>query len=74
MNEEVRRSAGASDKMSDKDDRKALKWLGHMERMSGQWLTKTMYENEVEGRRERGRPCASWLNGVKTRAMQGQRS
>ena len=39
--------------MSERVDQKVLKWFDHVERMSGGWLTKKVYESEVEGRGDR---------------------
>jgi len=45
-------------------DRKVSKWFGLMERVSVERFTKGVYESEVEGRRDRGRPCSRWLGGI----------
>ena len=55
------RRVGVRGKMSFRVDRKVSKWFGHAERMSGERLTIRVYEPEVEGRRDRGRPCTRWL-------------
>ena len=47
--------------MSDRVDLKVLKWLGHVERMSGEQLTKRVCAFKVEGRRYRGRLCTGWI-------------
>ena len=44
--------------MRDRVDRMVLKWFGHVNRMSREWLAKLVYESEAEGRRDRSRPCA----------------
>ena len=44
---------------------KVLNWFGHVEYMSGELLTQIVYKTDVERRRDRGRPCKSWLDGVK---------
>jgi len=51
--------------MSDRVDRTVLKWFGHVERMSEERMTKTLQELSVEDRRDRGKLCRRWLNGVK---------
>ena len=51
--------------MSDEVNMKVLKWFGHMEHISGDLSPKRVYESEVEGRRVGGRPCTTWLDGVK---------
>ena len=37
--------------MSDRVDRKVLKWLGYVERLSGERLFKTVKESEVSAER-----------------------
>ena len=53
-NEVVRERVGVDEKLSERVDRKVLKWYGHVERMSGERLTKRVYRSEVEGERGRG--------------------
>ena len=54
-NEEVRRRFLVRGKMlSDRVDRKALKLFGYVRSISGDWLTKRVYESEVEVTRDRG--------------------
>ena len=36
---------------SDRPDRKVRKWFGHLEGMSGESFTLTVYESQVEGRK-----------------------
>ena len=61
----MRHTVGAGEKLSERVDSKILKWFGHMERMNAERLTKRVHDSELEGRRERGRPCTMWLDGVK---------
>jgi len=51
--------------MSDRVNRTVSKWSGHVERMSEERMTKTLQELNVEDRKDRGRLCKRWLNGVK---------
>ena len=47
--------------MSDRLDPKVLKWSGHVDRMSGERMTKRMYESGVKGRRiEAGQERGGW--------------
>ena len=64
-NEVVRERVGVDEKLSERVDRKVLKWYGHVERMSGERLTKRVYRSEVEGERGRGRPPFRWKDGVR---------
>ena len=51
--------------LTEKVDRRVLRWFGHVERMDeGRWPRKVKAAN-VEGRHERGRPRFSWLDGMK---------
>ena len=61
-NEEVRRRVGLDRTLADRADEKVLSWFGHVERMSGERLTKRVYKSSVEGSRRRGAP---WMSGVK---------
>ena len=56
---------GVDEKLSERVDRKVLKWYGHVERMSGERLTKRVYRSEVEGERGRGQPPFRWKDGVR---------
>ena len=49
--------------MSDEVVRKVLKWFKHVEHVSGEYLTKIVYESDVEGRWDKGRLCTRWLDG-----------
>ena len=46
-------------------EERLLSWYGHMERMSGERLTKRVYESEVGGARRRGRPPKGWMSAAK---------
>ena len=48
----------------DSVNRNVLKWFGHMECMSEEWLARKVYESEVEGRKNRGMLYMKWVNGV----------
>ena len=64
-NEEVRRRVGLDRTLADRADEKVLSWFGHVERMSGERLTKRVYKSSVEGSRRRGAPPKGWMSGVK---------
>ena len=51
--------------ISERVDWNVLNQFGHMEHMSEEQLTERVYKSNVEGRREIGRPYASWFDGVK---------
>ena len=59
----MRRGVGVGQKVSDRIGRKVLRWFRIMERMSGELLTRRVYESEVVGVRNRGKPCPRWLDG-----------
>ena len=44
----MRRKIGVRKKMSERVDRKFLKWFGHVERASGERLNKKVYGSEEE--------------------------
>ena len=54
--EEERCKVGVREKMSDRIDRDVLMCFAHVKRMGGEQLTGRVYESEVEGRNDRGRP------------------
>ena len=64
-NEEVRRRVGLDRTLADRADEKVLSWFGHVERMSGERLTKRVYKSSVEGSRRRGAPPKGWMSCVK---------
>jgi hypothetical protein len=41
-----------------------LEWLGHIIRMNEDRIVKKIFEENLEGRRGRGRPRLRWLNDV----------
>ena len=49
--------------MSEYVDLKVFNWFQSVERINVQGISKTLYESEVEDRRDEGRPCTSWLHG-----------
>ena len=51
--------------MSERVDRKVLKWFGHVEGMGNERMTKRVYMSEIEGERGRGRPAFRWRDGVR---------
>ena len=46
--------------MLDRVERCELRWFGHVKRMA-----KRIYNGEVIGRRDSGRPTRLWMEGVK---------
>ena len=42
----------------------SISWLGHLERMEEDRMTKKIFTQEVEGRRRRGRPRKRWKEEV----------
>uniref|UniRef100_A0A8D8R1Q5 Uncharacterized protein n=1 Tax=Cacopsylla melanoneura TaxID=428564 RepID=A0A8D8R1Q5_9HEMI len=54
-NEEIRRSVDV-EKLQDKIERSRLKWYGHMQRMNEERIPKNIFNQQIEGRRRRGRP------------------
>ena len=61
----MRERVGVPESLSNRVDRKVLKWFGHVERMGGERLTKRVYMSEVGGVRRRGRPPLRWIDGVR---------
>jgi hypothetical protein len=43
---------------------KQLKWYGHVQRMEEGRLPKKVMKCSTQGRRKRGRPKATWAEGV----------
>ena len=65
-NEEVRRRAGIERELASRaDQRRVLRWFGHVERMDDYRMTRRVLMAEVSGRRVRGRPKLGWIDGVK---------
>jgi hypothetical protein len=42
-----------------------LEWLGHIIRMNETRIVKKIFEENLEGKRGRGRPTLRWLNDVR---------
>ena len=55
-NEEVRQLYGELDVVTEIKKKGRLRWLGHVERMSEEWVVKRLYQNTPEGSRSVGRP------------------
>ena len=53
---------GVPESLSNRVDRKVLKWFGHVDRMGGERLTKRVYMSQVGGVRGRGRPPFRWID------------
>ena len=51
-------------------EKRVLSWLGHLERMSEQRITKRVWRALVPGRRCKGRPRFRWIDSAK-RALEG---
>ena len=64
-NEEVRQRVEVDITLEDRTDERVLSWFEHVERMSGERLTKRVYESSVIGSRGRGAPPKGWMSGVK---------
>jgi hypothetical protein len=41
-----------------------IRWLGHVERMSEEWLPKMMLKQRLVSRTRKGQPCTRWLDSV----------
>ena len=63
-NEEVRRVEVKVD-LSERAERCALRWLGHVQRKNSERIAKRVYESRLEGKKGRGRPNSVWMNGVR---------
>ena len=61
--EQVMGKVGVREKTSDRVHWKAVMWFRHVGRMSWRRLIKRVYVSDVEGRRNRGRPCTRRLDG-----------
>ena len=64
-NERVRRRCGMDESVAVKVGRSRLKWYGHLERMSGERVTKRIYSGEFQGCRPQGRPRYRWMDCVR---------
>ena len=64
-NEEVRRRAGIEWELVSRVDQRVLRWFGHMERMNGYCMGRSVLMAEVSGELVRGRPRLGWMDGVK---------
>uniref|UniRef100_A0A8D8R0B7 Endonuclease-reverse transcriptase n=1 Tax=Cacopsylla melanoneura TaxID=428564 RepID=A0A8D8R0B7_9HEMI len=62
-NEEIRRSVDV-EKLQDKIERSRLKWYGHMQRMNEERIPKNIFNQQIEGRRRRGRPRMRWRDMI----------
>ena len=51
-------------KYSKMDKRAKLSWLGHLERMEEDRMSKKIFAQELEGTRRRGRPRKRWKEEV----------
>ena len=46
-------------------EERSLRWFGHIKRMEAERIPKAVSEWEPDGKRRRGRPIGTWMNGVK---------
>jgi hypothetical protein len=46
-------------------EQKQLQWCGHVKRMENGRVLKTIMEWETEGRRRKGRPLGTWIDGIR---------
>ena len=58
------RTSLMSENLSDEVELKIFKCSEHVESMSGERLNRRVLESEVEGRRDKGRPCTRSLDRV----------
>ena len=71
-NEEVRARTGVRRELAARVDMNVLRWFGHVERMSNEWLMKKVMNVNFDGRSVRWRPRFGWMDGVK-RALNDKR-
>ena len=64
-NEEVHRRAGIEKELASRQDQRALRWFGHVERTVEYRMARRVLMAEVSGGQERGRPRLGWMDGVK---------
>src|ERR1043166_8645318 len=60
-NEQVLEDCGVKENVFQKVGKSALRWFGHVERMTDEELLKRVYVGRVDGKHGRGRPRKSWL-------------
>ena len=65
ISEVVSERVGLSESLSKRVDRKVLKWLGYVEPMGSERLTKKVYMSEIRGERGRAKPPFRWLDVVR---------
>ena len=57
----------------DPEDRRVLRWFGHVERMNEEYLVaRRVLMAEVRGGSVGGRPRLGWMNGVKVALDNGE--
>ena len=64
-NDKIHRRTGVDSKLSYRANQRALRWYGHMERMSEERLPKRVMNSEAEGVTARGRPKVGWKEDIK---------
>ena len=64
-NEEVRRRARIEIELASKEDQKAVRWFGNVERMDEYRMVRRVLKAEVSGGRLQGSPRLGWIDGVK---------
>ena len=63
--EGVRSRVGVRNNVSDEVLQITLKWFGHVERKSEEWLTRGVYKSCVKSKSDRGMPYLQFLVGEK---------
>ena len=61
----VHRRAGIERELASREDQRALKWFGHVERVDECRMARRELMAEVSGGRVRGRQRLGWMNGLK---------
>ncbi len=64
-NEEVRERLG-QEAVTDMMRRRQSRWLEKLTEMDNERLVKKVFEDEVEGKRPRGRPRKRWIDNFKS--------
>ena len=64
-NEEVRERLG-QETVTDMMRRRQSRWLENLTEMDNRMLVKRVFEDEVKGKRPRGRPRKRWINNLKS--------
>jgi len=65
MNAVIKQKMNVSRSLLDDIKTKQLKWYGHVQRMEEGRLPKKVMKGSPPGRRKRGRPKATWTEGIR---------